>query len=176
MLGGLRPGTKEPISEELREEIVQHWRAVHKLTGQDFNFENPMPDGFVYDTELPSRAVVAVSEINPDYTLPFFKNIQHAFYSERRDVTDVNVLAEIATDFRINRHDFLDHYNSAEVKGKTRFHFQHTRQAEVRGFPTLVASSGKKFRMLAQGYRAYEDISKDLDNFMLDIDQEMTNE
>ena len=176
ILGGLRPGTNEPVTKESRDEILHHWRAVNKMTGQEFNFANPMPDGFVYDTELPSRAVVAVSEINPEFTLPYFKKVQHAFYVEQKDVTDVHILAEIADHFQINTQDFIERYNSDIVKEKTLLHFQHTRQVEVRGFPTLVVSSEGTFKMLANGYRPYEDICQDLDNYLLDIHQEKTNE
>ena len=175
MLGGLRPGTKDPVTTESREEIIHHWQAVHKMTGQEFNFENPMPDGFVYDTELPSRAVIAVSEINPDCTLPFFKKIQQAFYIEQQDVTNTTVLSEIAANFQINPQDFIERYNSDDVKEKTLLHFQHTRQAEVRGFPTLVISAGKSFHMLAHGYRTFDDIRQDIDNWLSDLFQDETN-
>ena len=59
LLGGLRPGTTEPMTAALREEILHHWQAVQRRTGQPFLFENAMPAGCVYDTEPPSRAEVA---------------------------------------------------------------------------------------------------------------------
>lgn len=166
MLGGLRPGTTEPITPELRSEILHHWKAVHEMTGQEFDFADPMPDGFIYDTEPPSRAVIAVSEINPDYTLPYFKTIQEAFYCHKQNVTDIDVLVRLAEQFSINTNNFLEHYNSDDVKTKTQLHFQHTRQAEVRGFPTLVIQAEKDFNMLANGYRSYTDLKKDIDDWL----------
>ena len=59
MLGGLRPGTTEAISDESRAEILHHWHQVHELTGQSFFFDGALPAGFVYDTEPPSRAVIS---------------------------------------------------------------------------------------------------------------------
>lgn len=176
MLGGLRPGTTQSVTAEFREEIIHHWRAVHKMTGQEFNFDNPMPDGFIYDTELPSRAVIAVSEISPESTLPFFRKIQEAFYVEQKDVTNITVLSEIAANFQINPQGFIERYNSEEVKDKTLLHFQHTRQAEVRGFPTLVISAGRKFLLLAHGYRPFNDIKQDIDNWLRDVSQDETDE
>ena len=61
VLCGLRPGTTEPMTAALREEILHHWHEVHRRTGQPFIFDDAMPAGFVYDTEPPSRAVVAVA-------------------------------------------------------------------------------------------------------------------
>ena len=85
VLGGLRPYTREPITDKLREEILHHWREVMRMTGQAFRFENALPEGFVYDTEPPSRAVVTMGELQPDAVFPFFKSLQQAFYAQGRD-------------------------------------------------------------------------------------------
>ena len=166
MLGGLRPETTEPITTELREEILHHWHMVHEKTGQNFNFDNPMPDGFIYNTEPASRAVIAISEINPECTLPYFKSIQEAFYCERKNVAEVTVLKDLACGFSIDPDEFMDHFVSENVKNKTLSHFQHTRQAEVRGFPTLVISAERSFKMLANGYRPFDDIRREIDNWL----------
>ncbi len=42
VLGGLRPGTKQTIAPVLREEILHHWKAVERATGQSFRFEGAM--------------------------------------------------------------------------------------------------------------------------------------
>ncbi|MBI3570502.1 MAG: DsbA family protein, partial [Gammaproteobacteria bacterium] len=72
MLGGLRPGTTEPVTPKFREETLHHWRDVQRMTGQPFAFEDAMPEGFVYDTEPASRAVIAVAGIDPEATFPYF--------------------------------------------------------------------------------------------------------
>ena len=73
VLGGLRPGTKAPMGSAQREEILHHWQAVQRQTGQPFRFEGALPEGFIYDTEPASRAVVAISAIKPETisTWPF---------------------------------------------------------------------------------------------------------
>ncbi len=96
MLGGLRPGTTEPMTTALRDEILHHWHEVQRRTGQAFVFENAMPAGFVYDTEPPSRAVIAVAEINPEATFPYFKSVQAAFYTQSQDVTQAQTLTTLA--------------------------------------------------------------------------------
>ena len=53
LLGGLRPGTKHPLPVAQRQEILGHWQAVHRATGQVFQFAGAMPEGFIYDTEPP---------------------------------------------------------------------------------------------------------------------------
>ena len=42
MLGGLRPGTTEAMSEAARKEILHHWHEVQKKCGADFTFEDAL--------------------------------------------------------------------------------------------------------------------------------------
>ncbi len=163
MMGGLRPGTSEPMTPEMREEILHHWHEVNKRTGQNFTFENAMPDGFVYDTEPPSRAVIAVSEIKPEFTLPYFKKVQEAFYVDQKNVPDKKVLMELASSFSIDSQQFLKYFTSDEAKRKTQLHFQKTRQAEVRGFPSLVINTGSEFKKISSGYCSFEGLKQEMD-------------
>lgn len=73
IMGGLRPGTTEPVTPQFRDEILHHWREVHRRSGQPFRFDGALPDGFIYDTEPPSRAAIAVAELNPSLAFPYFK-------------------------------------------------------------------------------------------------------
>ena len=166
MMGGLRPGTTEPMTPELRKEILHHWHEVKKLTGQKFNFDSAMPDGFVYDTEPPSRAVITVSEIKPESTLAYFKIVQEAFYVEQKNVSDAVVLSELAGDFSIDSQEFSEKFNADELKRKTQLHFQQTRQAEVRGFPSLVLNTGSDFKKISTGYSSFENLRVEVDRWL----------
>jgi putative protein-disulfide isomerase len=166
MMGGLRPGTTEPMTPESREEILHHWHQVKKLTGQKFNFDGAMPDGFIYDTEPSSRAVIVVSEINSEATLPFFKKVHEAFYVGQKNVADGGVLAELASSFSIDNQEFAEKFNSDELKSKTQQHFQKTRQAEVRGFPTLVLNTESDFKKISTGYSPFEALSLEIDSWL----------
>jgi putative protein-disulfide isomerase len=166
MMGGLRPGSTEPMTPESREEILHHWHQVKKMTGQEFNFENAMPDGFIYDTEPPSRAVISVSEINPESTLAYFKKVQEAFYVGQKDVADEDVLKELMSPFSIDGQEFAEKFNSDELKSKTQVHFKNTRQAEVRGFPTLVLNTESDFKKISTGYGTFDVLSQKIDSWL----------
>lgn len=159
-LGGLRPGTEETISTELRNEILHHWHEVHRLTGQDFLFENAMPDGFIYDTEPASRAVLTFGKLQPHDTLAYFTAIQSAFYTQGLDVTQSNVLRELATHFSVDPNAFQDLFSSDEMRALTHEHFQRSRQAGVQGFPTLIWQRGTNIETLARGYMPWEKIAE----------------
>ena len=75
-VGGLRPGTTEPLGETARAEILHHWHQVHTRTGQPFKFDGALPETFVYDTEPASRAVLAFASLDADRTLAYFGETQ----------------------------------------------------------------------------------------------------
>ena len=169
ILGGLRPGTSEAVTPEFRTEILEHWRHVHDATGQPFQFDGAMPEGFVYDTEPPSRAVIAVSEIDPEATFAMFRAVQQAFYAEQRDVTLGNVLGQLAADLRIEATAFAECFDSNTVRDKTQAHFQLARQMGVRGFPTVLLQKAEAYRLLTYGYRPLDDLRPDIDRWLADL-------
>ena len=164
ILGGLRPGTTEPMSAKSRDEILHHWHEVQKMTGQAFSFDGAMPEGFIYDTEPASRAVITLAELCPGSIFPYFKSIQSAFYVGQQDVTRADILAELAMQYGIATELFLSHFHGAAVKQKTLQHFQTTHQAGVRGFPSLVIQQGDEFEFIASGCQPFEAVTSSIEN------------
>lgn len=151
VLGGLRPGETAPLTPAGREEILHHWHQVRERTGQPFRFEDALPEGFVYDTEPPSRAVVAMGGLAPDLIFPLFKAIQSAFYAEGRNVTSGSVLADLAAGLGVEREPFRQAFESDEARARTLAHFRQARQAGVRGFPALILQTGETLHQIANG-------------------------
>ncbi len=166
MLGGLRPGTTTPMTQAGCDGILHHWHEVHARSGQAFNFAGALMPGFIYDTEPASRAVISVGAIDAAATFPCFEAVQTAFYLEQRDVTRTEVLAELAQDCGISGSDFLARFESDAMRQKTRQHFAHTRQAGVRGFPTLIAQNAAEHTTLCNGYCALSEFQTVLDGWL----------
>lgn len=166
LLGGLRPGPSAPISDESRNEIFHHWHDVHKRSKQPFDFDGALPDGFVYDTELPSRAVIAVSEIKPEVTFEFFHNLQEAFYANQQDITNIDILTGLAKKLDVNSEKFLEKYADETVKEKTKAHFMRARQAGVTGFPTCVLQLESEHKLLSSGYMELVELEKEIDSWV----------
>ncbi len=166
VLGGLRPGTSEPMTPQQRADILHHWREVQAMTGQAFSFEGALPDGLVYDTEPASRAVITVGALNPAAIFAYFKSVQQAFYVAQRDVTRPGVLAALAHGHGIEAEDFLARFESDEMRNKTGQHFLHTRQAGVTGFPALVISDASGRTRLSDGCRGLAEIRSALDAWL----------
>lgn len=166
LLGGLRPGTKDAMPFAQREEILHHWRAVQRMTGQPFRFEGAMPAGFIYDTEPASRGVVTASIIDSDAAFPFFKAVQSAFYVEQQDVTTAVVLTRLASDAGLDAGHFLRVFESDIAKNQTLGHFQKARQWGVHGFPATIMQDATGYSALASGYCPFEELRPKLDEWL----------
>lgn len=163
ILGGLRPGTTEPLSGAMRAEILHHWEVVHERTGQPFAFVGALPEGFVYDTEPASRAVVTVGELQPEATFVYFKTVQAAFYTQGQDVTQADTLATLAQAVGIEPAVFHRHFDMQAVRQKTQSHFRQARRLGIQAFPTLVMQTGSQSRLLTQGYRSFAELREEID-------------
>jgi len=177
VLGGLRPYVQEAISVELHEEILHHWHEVHRMTGQEFNFENAMADGFVYDTEPASRAVIVAGELAADRAFDYLKAVQRAFYVDHNDVTQEPVLWELLRELlqeapngavNLTEEEFKQRFESEEARQKTQAHFYKSRQFGVRGFPTMILQDEQHYYLLNSGYRPYADLKQEIDALLDD--------
>jgi putative protein-disulfide isomerase len=166
MLGGLRPGTADPVSGQSREEILGHWRDVRRLTGQPFTFDGAMLPGFVYDTEPACRAVIAMGTLNPESTFAYFAAVQAAFYVEQLDVTKDQTLASLAERFDVAPGPFLVRFADQAIRDKTQAHFHQTRQAGIRGFPTVVLHDAAGYTLLTSGYRPLAELEPEIENWL----------
>lgn len=156
VMGGLRPGTTEPMTDEAKSTIMGHWTHVHEASGQPFNDAALNHEGFVYDTDPAARAVVVIRRERPDLALAYLGAIQHGFYAQGRDVTQGDVLAEILAEtvpgadvaaFRAN-------WESEDAANETWTDYAISQRAGVTGFPTLVGGPDERgqFGVVTRGY------------------------
>ena len=166
VMGGLRAGETEPMSASSREDILHHWHQVRQMTGQSFDFENALPDGFIYNTELACRAVITVAQLDKTKTFEYFTSVQAAFYAINQDVTQASQLQQLATDIGLDGNEFIAVFNSENNKQATQKSFQFSRQAGVQGFPTLILNQGETLHVLSRGFQDYATLSGKLDQLL----------
>ncbi len=138
IMGGLRPGTTEPMPAEARRGLVHHWDEIGAMTGVAFSPALAEREGFVYDTDPAARAVVLARRLSEEDALDMLEKAHLAFYAEGRDVTDEVVLADIAAGLDFDRDSFLAGLRHASLKEETWGDYSIARKAGVTGFPTLI--------------------------------------
>lgn len=170
VMGGLRPGTTDPITPSLRDELLHHWDQVQRRSGAEFRTDGALPEGFVYDTEPAARAVLTVGGLQPDATFAFYQSVQAAFYTQGVDVTRADALTRLAEEQGIEPLQFLEEFDSDRARRKTRMHFVQTRSYGVQGFPTLIGEGGGEFRVLTRGYQEFPSLQAQLDAWLAGTD------
>ena len=166
MMGGLRPGNTERFDESRRAYILQHWHAVHKRTGQPFNFQFQMEPDFTYDTEPASRATVVVRQLVPGKEWSFLKSVQEAFYVQNADVTRAEVLENLAVKLGVDASQFRQTFQGPQMKPLVWEEFDQARQLGVSGFPTLLGRQGQSVSTLMHGYQGFESLALLLEQFL----------
>jgi len=166
VMGGLRPGTKEPWDEAMRGYIRHHWQDVEAKTGQPFDFARFEDNEFVYDSEPGCRAVVAVREQAPDKVLAMYEALQRAFYAENQNITDPAVLTELAVKSGVGDGDFLKYFHSSQARRQVAHDFQRTQAFGVQGFPSVLCAEDGQYAFLALGYRPYDAMRDDFEAWL----------
>jgi putative protein-disulfide isomerase len=155
IMGGLRPGTTKPLDEAGKRTIREHWEHVHEASGQPFDMHFFDRNGFVYDTEPASKAVVVARRSGMEQGLAYLRLVHAAFYAENRDVTNEEVLGDLAPDAGLDREEFVKAFRSEEAKQETWADFTIAQRAGITGFPTLLAGSqdSAEYGIVTQGYQ-----------------------
>lgn len=154
VLGGLRPGpAARPLDPGMISYLRTTWGRIAEMTGQPFDFTALERQDWVYDTELPSRAVVAVRTLDPASALPFFRRLQRAFYAEAIDVTAPAVYGDLVAPFGIDPGAFGGMLESDEIRAATWKDFEAARAMGITGFPALLGIRGHRGWVVTLGYQ-----------------------
>ena len=164
VVGGLRAFNTEVMDAEKRTMILGHWKHVEEASGLPFTHNGMSQPSFIYDTEPACRAVVAARTLADDLPsgaiLDVFHGIQHAFYAEGKDVTDLNVLTEIsvralnktAGGESFDAESFYETLVAPMTMAEARQDFAQTQQWGINGFPALLLEHENALHMIANGY------------------------
>ncbi|MCU0819969.1 MAG: DsbA family protein [Beijerinckiaceae bacterium] len=162
--GGLRPFSREPMAEAMREKLAGIYQRISEISGQPFAaMPRSMDPGFIYDTEPASRAIVTMRHAAPGEDYPYYRAIQQAFYARAEDITQEDVLAGHAEAFGVERAAFLELFRSEPIKQAVLNDFGVAKQFGIEGFPTLVlhrtdSQNPNALLLVGQGYAPTEEM------------------
>jgi putative protein-disulfide isomerase len=158
VVGGLRPYNREVMDDALKTTLLSHWQRVEEASGLSFAGNALNQEGFIYNTEPACRAVVAARMLAPEGVLHVFYAIQNAFYAEGLNVTQGEVLAQVASaaltnaGFPIDAAAFHAKWADEATISATLDDFNRTRQWGVSGFPAVVLERNGQLDLVTSGY------------------------
>ena len=168
IMGGLRPGNVEPMSDKTRREVRGHWAKVTEASGQPFGDSVVDREGFVYDTDPVARAVVVARRSDAAMGLLYLRTAHRAFYVEGRDVTNLATLADIGGELGLDRAAFLDDLGGDEAKQETWNDYNLSMNAGVAGFPTVIIGPKPdgQYAMITRGFLPREKVLTTIDRWL----------
>ena len=170
VLGGLRAGNTTPMRDTDKAYIRAAWTKVSAATGQPFDMAFFEREDFIYDTEPACRAVVIARDWGAgagESALEFKARVSAAFYAYNRDVTDVNVLADIASEAGYERAAFHARLLAPESKNATFRDFLTSQELGVRGFPMLAAGTEETgYALVTNGFRPIDGLVEALETWL----------
>mgnify|MGYP001033725968 CR=1 FL=1 len=136
-----------------------------RMRGKRDWFQANFPDQFIATDETCTHGLDGYRRVieASDAVLIACASKYHAFYAEARDVTQAEVLADLAAGLGIDRDAFLRAFDSDTARAKTQAHFKHTRQAGVRGFPALILQQGTQLHPVCNGCQPLETVRAAID-------------
>jgi len=167
VMGGLRAGNRMPMRDKDRDYIRGAWKAVHEASGQPFDETFFERETFTYDTEPACRAVVAMRRRAPAQALAFNRRVSSAFYAHNRDVTNDEVLADIAAEAGQDREGFLAELQSEGAHNETFSDFLMAKRSGVEGFPVLAAGTRTGgYALVTQGFRRIDGLIEAIEDWL----------
>ena len=150
VLGGLAPDSDAPMEESMRGYVQQAWKDVAQSCQVDFNFDYwkcCQPRRSTYPS---CRAVLVARTFGLESEM--FNAIQHAYYQEARNPSDLDVLADVAVKLGIEREDFLAGMQANETEQTLQADFQLRDELGIRSFPSLCVRHQGKTKLLHSGW------------------------
>jgi len=160
VMGGLRSQGDQAWDKAFGTYLKEHWQNVHRATGQAFNMHFLDREVFDYDTEPACRAVVTVRELDEKREFSCFNALQKAFYTDSKDITSTEVIAEILEAEGVSKSEFLDLFESQKMREKTKDDYYKARSMGANVFPSLVFIDEEGHLFVLKGYRGFEQIKK----------------
>ena len=166
IMGGLRPGESEAMSDDDKARTLLHWEQVEAASGQTFNFDFFQRNTFVNNTEPACRAVVAARRLAPDKAVPMLKALHTAFYKDNQDVTDPKEIFNIAASQGFDVDNFSAEFEDIDTMDDTRADFWFAQSSGINSFPTLVAVQKNQYQAVTIGFSPWEEVRPALEKWL----------
>ena len=145
LLGGLAPDSDIPMPDNIREYVLENWRAIEKKvpkTKFNYNFwKECAPRRSTYPA---CRAVIAARKQKKIFDKEMTLAIQKAYYLNARNPSDYETLIELAEEIGADKNKFSKDIASPETEFILRKEINQSQSLDLKTLPSLLFVDGDK--------------------------------
>jgi putative protein-disulfide isomerase len=135
-LGGLAQDCDEIMSDEMQNFLQQTWRNISGQLGTAFNFDFWRDCQPRRSTFPACRAALIARASNKEQSM--LTAIQHAYYLQAKNPSDIDTLHQLAIEIGLDGNDFLQQMNSQQLDKALKKEIIQMSTMPINGFPALV--------------------------------------
>ena len=145
LLGGLAPDSDIPMPDNIREYVLEDWRAIEKKvpkTKFNYNFwKECAPRRSTYPA---CRAVIAARKQKKIFDKEMTLAIQKAYYLNARNPSDYETLIELAEEIGADKNKFSEDVISSETDRILKEEIQQCKKLDLNSLPSLLFINKEK--------------------------------
>lgn len=135
-LGGLAQDCDEIMPDEMQNFLQQTWRNISEQLGTAFNFDFWRDCQPRRSTFPACRAALIARASNKEQIM--LTAIQHAYYLQAKNPSDIDTLHKLAIEIGLDGNDFLQQMNSQQLDKALKKEIIQMSTMPINGFPALV--------------------------------------
>lgn len=166
LLGGLAQDSDTPMPVEQQAYIRSIWETIEQKTGANFNYNFWSECSPRRSTWPACRAVIAAEQLRQGSAENMAKAIQHAYYLNAQNPSDIETLTALASQQAFDEQTFSEALNSDETHRLLAQHRAISQQMEANGFPALRLTYDNKLYRVTDGYMDAESTMQKLASLM----------
>lgn len=155
MLGGINTHGTQPIGDYGRRYLMKLWREVEDTTGQPFGYR--LPETYIHNSARTCLAVQGVRRLSGEVPFGYLHRLQYLFFVEGEDVTQEDLLVNVATEFEVDGQALRDVMADPALTEEIRFQFEHAGSFGTEALPSLLLEQvDGSLKLFAGGYVSAE--------------------
>lgn len=153
-VGGLAEDSNNVMSGEMQTFLKQTWSKISQQLGTQFNFDfwqNCQPRRSTFPA---CRAVLIARQYGKENEM--LTAIQHAYYLQAKNPSNLDVLTQLAVNIGLNSADFVSQFQSDKLQEQLLKEITFSRNLPINGFPSLVLANNAQATVIPIDYQNWQ--------------------
>ena len=163
LLGGLAADCDQPMPLEMQHAIENTWKKIQRdITGVEFNYKFWQLCQPRRSTYPACRAIIACKMQQPELESEMLLAVQHAYYLDAKNPSDLDVLIKLAEEIGLDADLFKRDISSENCQNLLMNEIEFCRSLYIHSFPSLVLQKDESFSVIEIDYNDSTKILKQI--------------